>query len=584
MGNRSVDQGRVELFMENGIKFYEVLVDIDPGEKVYINLSSEDHQIIGTHTFSVILDGDGEIYEYDENNNEFHEEIEVNHIPELNAEIPVAQVGRTAPLSILISIEDPDGDISLDLLDLHLTGPRGREYVPMLNWTNGNTTSMEAEYIFIPPWNATLGFHSFDVRYQDPRGSYDRVDLGPSIKVINQDPEVNGNLTSTEIERGGVVVVDIEWMDLDTPDGSLETDIYAERPQGSKLTPSATTQTSNWSASCTFLLPAEEETMTWSIHAAVLDRDGGGGGWSSLVRTFNRAPTLEIVNGTGSSITRLESAKFVIRYSDPEGLPSESIEMNVYGPEGSPSPSMVFDTAFNLRSDESMEIEVPGYNLLLGSYTVELTYKDDEDEGGEIIVASAFEVYNIIPEIESVYISYPHGEGIFGEAFKRSTSTTLTVNTADPDSMGTGAEVQGRIFFGDGEFDRDLFFDQRGEGTFTTRISTDGTWPLGDYGLELMAIDPDGESTWFNVTTAFVLDAEKPFLNTGEVFVGLDMTATAEVSLGQGPGATTASDVYVLLHDKSGNLLVEGPLTDPNGIGLWKGTFGIPDLPATGRV
>jgi hypothetical protein len=583
-GNRSVEQGKVEFFMEGDVQFHDVLVDIDPGEKVYINLSSEDHQIIGVHTFKAVLDADNEVWEFDEKNNEFEVELRVNSMPEIDVSIPITHVGRTDPLPIMISIQDLDGDISLDLLEMKIFGPKGREYDAVLNWTNENTTSMEAEYHFIPPWNASLGFHSLDVRYKDLKGSFDTVDLGPSIRVENQDPVVQGNLSVTEIERGGIVVVDVEWMDMDTPDGSLELEVYGERPQGSKLSPDQVLEISNWSASYSFHLKAEETTMTWTFYAKVLDRDGGGGEWSDLVRTYNRAPTMEILNGTGSSITRLESAHFVLLYSDPEGQPSERIEINVFGPVGSPLANVVFSTEFNMRSDEAMELDIPGYNLRLGSYTMDITYRDDEDEGGEIIIPSAFEVLNILPSIESVYISYPHGEGVFGETFKRSTSTSLTVHVADHDSVGTGASVQGRIFYLNGEFDRDLFFDQRGEGTFITRIATDGTWPVGNFGLELVATDPDGASTWFNVTNIFFVDADTPFFNTGDVFLKLDMNATAEVSLGKGPGATSASEVYVLLFGASGNLLIEELLTDPAQIGIWTGTFSISDTPATGSV
>ncbi len=583
-GNRSVEQGKVELYMEGGVKFYDELVDIPPGGKIYLNISSDEYQIIGTHLFSVVLDIDNEVWEYDEKNNEFESILEVNNIPELDVNLPKTQIGRTDPLQIQVSIEDQDGDVSLEMLEIIITDPLGLTYTPVLNWTNSNTTSLEATYLFIPPWNASLGFHSLEVNYIDHWGSYDSVDLGPSIKVVNLDPTVIGDLSHSVIERGGLVELNLTWVDPDTPDGSLELDVYAERPSGTKLSPLESHMISNWSAIYVFKIPPGDPTLTWSFHARAVDRDNGDGSWSDLVRSYNRPPLLEILNGTGSRITRLGSAVFVIQYTDPEGLPSESIEATVYGPLGSPYASVVHSSDFNLISGGVMELEIHGKDLLLGNYSLELKYEDDENDGDELQISSAFEVYNLVPEIESVYINYPHGPGVFGETFLRSTSTTLTVSVNDLDSIGSGPIVQGWVYSADGEYEKELFFDKRGEGSFNIRVSTDGNWPLGSYDLELKVTDPDGEVAWFNVTAVFKLDADTPFLNTGEVFIDINNNASIEVSLGKGPGATLPSEVYILLYSSSGDLMVQGRIEDPADIGIWTGVYQVDGTPATGSV
>ncbi|MGA1872276.1 MAG: TIGR03790 family protein [Thermoplasmatota archaeon] len=583
-GNRSVEQGTVVFYMEGDARFHQELVDLPVGGKVEINLSSRDHPIIGRHTFTVVLDPEDEVWEYDEKNNEIEAELEVNHVPVLEVSLPETTVIRTEPLKIMITIEDLDGDVSLDLLGFELIGPYGREYTPVLNWSSDNTTSMEAEYHFVPPWDAALGFYSLEAYYKDPRGSFSKEDLGPSVRVKNADPVVWGNLTIDQMDRGGSLYVNISWFDADTPDGSLEIEIFSEIPSGGKMMPAGIIATSNWSSTVRFDIPADESSGTWTFTARVMDRNGGGSEWSGYLRSVNRPPILEVVNGTGSRVTRLNSARFVLVYSDPEGQASGSILAKVYGPQGAASAGVVFSEEFDLPSDDAFELLVPTGSLPLGNYTLMFEYEDDEGEGGELTIPSAFTVYNIKPAVESLYITYPHGEGIYGETFLRSRSVTLTMSVMDLDSAGRGLTVTGRVLSADGSVDEEVFFDLRGEDTFISKLTTASSWPLGGYGIEITVRDPDGELVVHEVDLLFVLDAEAPFLQTGELFYDLNSNATVEVTFGTGPGATHPRTLEVHLYSTEGELLAWAGLVDAGGSGLWKASVPMSEAPEIGNL
>ncbi|MBN1538873.1 MAG: TIGR03790 family protein, partial [Candidatus Thermoplasmatota archaeon] len=321
-GNRPVEQGAVRFFMEGTALFHEEIMDIPAGGKVEIDLSSTDHPIVGKHTFTVLLDPDNNVWEYDEKNNRIEAYLEVNAVPRLEIELPSTRVVRTEPFSIMVSIQDPDGDISPGNLEFLITGPTGENYTPLLNWTNGNTTMFMAEYLFIPPWDAAIGFHSLEIRYTDPRGSFDLQDLGPSIRVVNAEPSVLGSLPLELVERGGGIDLNITWSDPDTPDGMLDLEVFAESSSGGKRSLSEMVMTSNWSATCSYMIPSVEPSGTWTFTANVRDRNGDGASWSGYIRSYNRPPTLEVISGTGSIVTRLSSARFTLGYEDPEGLPS----------------------------------------------------------------------------------------------------------------------------------------------------------------------------------------------------------------------------------------------------------------------
>ncbi|MGA1792828.1 MAG: TIGR03790 family protein [Thermoplasmatota archaeon] len=583
-GNRSIEQGKVVFLMEGTAQFHEELVDIPVGGKVEINLSSNDHSIKGKYNFTVVLDPDNEQWEYDEKNNRIEAFLEVNHVPLLTVELPRTQIIRTDPLSIFVTIEDLDGDVSLDLLDFEIIGPLGLEYTPSLNWSNENSTLMEAEYLFVPPWDATLGFHSLEVAYRDVRGSFDIEDFGPAIRVLNAYPTVSGNFSLTEVERGGIIELNLTWSDADTPDGSLDLEVFARGSSGVRIDPAEFVRSTNWTTAVLFNIPAEELAGKWTVTAKVLDRNGGGDEWSGIVRSFNRHPTLEVLNGTGSRVTRLQSARFVLLYKDPEGLPSGPIKASVYGPEGSTSASVVFTKELDLASSEAVELFVPAAALLLGNYSLILEYEDDEGDGGTLTTTSAFTVYNIVPHVESFYITYPYGEGVYGESFYRSRSVTLTMTVTDMDSIGWGLSATGNILHSDGTVMSELFFDLRGEDTFIAKVFTESGWPLGEYGIHITVRDQDGETAQYDVPLLFILDAESPFLQTGELFFDLKGNATVEATFGTGPGATSVRSVRAFIYSDTGEILGTVDLLDSSHSGFWKGIVGLQEDPVSGDL
>ncbi|MEA3558307.1 MAG: TIGR03790 family protein, partial [Candidatus Thermoplasmatota archaeon] len=342
-GGRAVEQGMVQLFMEGDAKFKEVLVDMEPGETLYLNISSEEEQILGQHEFTAVLDVNDEVWEYDEKNNEFSENLTVNHRPEMSVNVPTSEVRRTDKIGISFNITDLDLDLSTDGIDILITGPGGALLYPTLEYSSLSGSLLTAEYSHTPVWNATLGFYSMEVTYTDPQGSFVYQKLFGSFKVINYDPSLSGNITTENVHRGGYVTVELLWSDPDTPDGSLVLSSFAEDPMGSKIEPENIIPGSAFNTSVIYHIPPDFPAQTWVFSAMVQDKNGGYAEWSSLLRTFNREPSIEVLSGTGSRITRLESVSFSIKYSDPEGQASEELNIIVFGPEGSPSTTIIYD-------------------------------------------------------------------------------------------------------------------------------------------------------------------------------------------------------------------------------------------------
>ncbi|MBN1540007.1 MAG: hypothetical protein JW939_07670, partial [Candidatus Thermoplasmatota archaeon] len=161
---------------------------------------------------------------------------------------------------------------------------------------------------------------------------------------------------------------------------------------------------------------------------------------------------------------------------------------------------------------------------------------------------------------------------------------TLTMNVLDLDGTGAGLIVRGIIRSTDAEFEKEVFFDLKGEDTFFTRVYTDGSWPLGDYDIEVTVRDQDGARTFHQVPLLFVLDAEPPFLQTSELYLALDMNASVEVTFGKGPGATSPGSVTVFLYSKAGDLIASAVLLDSNGTGLWASIIPLNAVPVSGNL
>jgi len=583
-GKRPVEEAVVEFYMEGSVKFHEEVVDIQPNSTIFINISSEDHPILGRHIFSMRMDpGDG-VWEYDEKNNLIEANLTVNTPPEVEVEYPYITVDRTSSLPFNFSIRDPDGDISLDHLELWIEGPGGIEYDLELVETTGSGSIVEYGFNFTPPWDAHLGFYSLYGTYTDPAGSFFEVDLTAGFKVLNTRPEVSAEFSLEEVPRGEQLVLNITWNDPDTPDGSLELEVYGERAQGGKLIPAEEISVSNFSSSCIFRLPANDPTQTWTFTAEVKDRDSETAVWTDIIRSYNRKPTLEVLSGSGARVTRLQEAEFVVRYEDPEGMGSGSIIFSVHGPTGSPGASVHFSTELRIGSGEAVSVKVPARDLPIGNYTLLVTYRDDENLGGELTVWDAMEVYNMIPSIRNVFITYPFGEGPAGETFDRGGSATLTITVDDPDSQGWGLNVNGRVGNSDEGTENEVFFDQRGEGTYIARLSTGSDWKLGTYELEVRVEDVDGGKNSTIIERIFVLDAQMPFFQSADAFIDLASNTTVEISLGSGLGSTKPIEVRIMFYNRSGELILDGTVEDPYSTGIWTGSFHLDDVPYHGSV
>ncbi|MFO8052303.1 MAG: TIGR03790 family protein [Thermoplasmatota archaeon] len=579
-GGRTVEQGKVKLYMEGGILFHERTLDLGPNETIHINISSEDAPILGPHRFRAELDPDDEVWEYDETNNEIVKNLTVNHRPELDISISTNEVRRTESLRFFINITDMDMDPSTDRLDLVIEGPGGDIMEPELVSFTGEQEILSAVYSFSPPWNSTLGFYSVRGHYTDPEDSYDEEVLFGAFKVVNFVPSLIGSITSDDVPRGGQVDIELEWDDPDTPDGSLEMEAHAEDPMGSEIDPDEIRYGSNHNATLIFSIPPEYPARTWQFFALVQDKDGGYAEWSSLLRTYNREPTLEVLEGVGSSITRLEQATFRIRYTDPEGQPSDGVSVTAYGPEGAPSTTVIYQEDHDLRSNEELELRISGFGLQPGNYTLEIEYSDDQSLGDILVLPSALEIVNMPPTFENITVNYPLGEGEPGGILMRGESITFTLTGMDPDGSGDPLEVSGHLIRGSQKIS--VRFDARGSSAYGSRVSTDGSWDVGEYSLSVELVDADGAVVRKVFAPIFHLDAEMPTFQFGEVRVDLNLSADIEVILGKAIGATEPTMVEAYFLDINGSGIIETALSGQSDI--WTGHVQLERRPETVNI
>lgn len=580
-GGRDVEEGLVRFFMEGRTLFHEETVSIRSGETILINISSEDEPILGHHEFTVEMDPPDEVWEFDEKNNVIIRNLSIDRRPELEVLLDRGEISRTETVEILVNITDPDLDMVLDGLDIHLEGPSGQIHTPELISEKVVGENLEAVFHFTPLWNFTLGFYSLEARYTDPQGSFAADILFGALKVINALPTLNGSLDEDEVERGGTVDVLLNWEDPDTPDGGLQLLSYLEDSAGEKLEPSLLNFTGNYTATVTFQLPPEKFSQTWVFHSSVEDDDGGLSEWTSLIRSYNRPPVLNILNGTGSNITRLGSVVFSMEFIDPEGQRSDDINIRVFGPEGSPGAVLVYDDDHILESGEVMDLTISGFGLGLGNYTLEIDFSDDQDLGATLSIPSAFTVYNLDPVYEGISMKYPSGEGSMGQTFMRGSSTTMTLSCFDPDGSGDPLEVTGSLVHnGTGEA-IPLRFETRGSTVYNTKASTDGNCELGGYHLEVDIKDRDGASIHINIADVFFIDSEQPFFQFGEMFIDLNLTSDVEVVLGYEFGSTMPSNVIVHLIDGNGTLYDSLQLVSRGGLNIWIGEFSLESIPAS---
>ncbi|MFW3146559.1 MAG: TIGR03790 family protein [Thermoplasmatota archaeon] len=583
-GNRNVEQGVVELYIDGVAKIHEELVDLAPNGTYNISISSTDQpEIFGSHVFTMKLDPGDEIMEYDEYNNNIEVELSVNQLPNLDLWTSEDEVSRTSTKVLELNLADPDGDLSLDNLDIYIEDPSKDRIEPEIDVTFDDGNFLTADVLLTPGWDAKLGFYSVRALYTDPNGSWSGKDLIASFKVVNAQPEITGELHPQEASRGSVVFLNVTWQDPDTPQEPLTVSGSAESALGGDLEPVSVDVIDSNNASLMFILPPEELSQTWTFVAMVLDRDGGKDAWTGTLRSVNRAPSAELLEVVYDNITRLMSNNIFLKYSDPEGQRSDMFRVTISGPVNSPSNLVIYDEEYTLSSGEELMVSIPGSGLGLGSYSLTVKYRDDEGLGSTLSVPSVFDVINIPPELMEVTITHSSGERMPVEVM-RGDALTITASVRDQDSTGSQMQVEGKLVSNLTGTQQDVLFDQRGEGTFLGRLTTDIGWLLGSYDLQISVTDRDGAVVMEMLQEVMVLDADKPFVLSAEVFVDLNLTAEAEVILGTGLGSTSPGTVFITLYDGNGTFVGESLLLLDQTGNIWSAVFDVSGEPVSGNI
>ncbi len=581
-GNNDVVDGKVELFIE-GDSIWKDNVDIPAHGDLIINISSDDEPIAGNHEFSVVLNGDASILEYDTRNNLFVGNLTVNSIPDLNLDIERTSLRRTEVLNITATIKDEDRDISFDNLDLLVESPYGRKFVPDLITSDLGDQVVDYHISFTPPWNASLGFYSLRGTYTDPDGSFSTSILSSSFRVLNYGPSLLGKIGSLDVERGGTFMVNLTWDDPDTPDGDLEVTMHGSDALGGRLEPSGFTNISSHQGQFEFTIPADEGSGNWMLSAEVRDRDDAIATWSETIRTFNLPASMFLIYGGGMTITRLEDATFTIGYSDPEGLPSSSISVLVVGPTGSGGGTPILEKDIELGDGENHTIKVDGKGLAIGDYTLRVDYQDDEREGGTLTISPIFTVIPIAPEISIPVVTYGGSNGDPGGSYLRGDSISFYVPIEDKDGGTLPLDVEAYLIRPDGG-SIDVFLEARGNNEYRTRISTDGSWGIGPYSLNVEVIDGDGQNATLFQEVLFVLDADLPLFDQGEVYVRLNSNFTCTTSIQSFPSSSRPVSVTLFLFDENGTEAASIDLLEEGGFGSWKGEGTVIAAPEAGSL
>ncbi len=568
-GNNDVEKGKVELFLDGG-SIWNEKVTIPAGEDLIINITSEEEPIAGTHEFTLILNGDASIWEYDPSNNEFKEILTVNSVPELSMEIERSSLSRTEVLNITVSVTDPDSDISLNNLYLSIEDPLGRESEPESVSEEIGEGSTTYAMRFIPPWNATQGFYSVSGTYTDPNGSFSREILFSAFRVLNHEPSLTGEISLQEVPRGDSFRVNLTWEDPDTPDGALEISMHASNSLGKRIEPDDFVRTSDNTGFYNITIPARENSGSWILSAEVKDRDGSAAEWSETMRTYNLPPEMILVEGSGQNITRLEDASFTLGYTDPEGLASDGISAMVVGPMEGGGGTTVLERELELDDGDEASLTVDGSGLAIGRYVLRVDYQDDEREGGTLTVDPLFNVLPIAPNISGPMVSYQGSQGEPGGSFLKGESISFSVEAEDPDGGVVPLSVEGVLISPEGE-EREVFLESRGGNIFRARITTDGTWETGPYSLMIYAIDSDGQNDTYFEEILFILEAEYPVFDQGEIRIFSNRTFTAEVTIQSFQSSSVPVKIALYMLDENGSELGRFDLLEEGGFGSWQG-------------
>ncbi len=572
--------GKVELFMD-GSKLETYDISLASKELRYINISYKDEpQILGPHEFKVVLNSDGAVWEMDPYNNEETRSISVNRLPQVILDIGASELRRTEQVNITALLTDEDGGIVTDRFDLIVKDPYGNELRPNLSYVIDSGASLLANFTFVPEWNASLGFYTVTARYTDEHGSYDDELLYGAFKVMNSQPELEGHFVSDEIMRGSNATLSLSWADPDTPDGNLTVQATTISSMGDTIRPNQEVLTSDRSGLLSFELPSFERSRNWEFKATAVDRDGAQASWTGVVQTNNGFPILE-VGGLGKEITRLSTTTFTIRFTDPEGQPPNKLEAKLIGPEGEENLETVLNKELSGRSGEELELPISSSGLLVGNYTLEVIYEDDENEGSVFRQPGALKLINILPKIGEVRVIYPEGEGSPGEKVMRGSSFSIKVPVVDSDGDLWTLRPSAMLTDPQGAALKELSFEPRPDQTLHVRVSVGTSWSIGPYGLDLVVMDKDGGTDNITVRTIVIVDAPTPVLLSAKATIDVNMTCTLEVVLTPVTGSSLPVAAEAVLEDRNGSLVGSGTLAGDMSGTIWTAVFNVTEVPAT---
>ncbi|MDG6225580.1 MAG: TIGR03790 family protein [Candidatus Thermoplasmatota archaeon] len=560
-GLSPVKNGLVELFMD-GILVDSMRIDIAPGSSLSLEygFSRIGPHMQGVHDLEAVLNSDASFLEYDPNNNFHTSRVRVNTIPSVSIITDRVDVYRTGSVIFDVTVMDPDGDMENGSLALDIGSPPQEipdaELIEAVH--RGNVSSFR--YELIVPYDAMTGLYTVKATYTDPQGSRASGLLdGGSFRVLNALPTLLGFLNVTEVNRGTPFSIDLAWYDPDTPDGNLTVKTTLIGSTQRRIHLESPMRTSNNTGSYTIYIPVEYPSQTWNISSEAVDADGAVGTWYSEIRTVNGAPFISIITSPPFEVTRLDVLNISFTYNDPEGLQPEDLNLEVIEiSEDDITAALLSDRPRPVSGSEYASSLNCRY-LPVGTYSIVITAKDDENAVDRMELHDALKVVNIPASILNLTVahsSYPSGV-IF-----RGSYVTVTVEAVDPDDAGFGPRLTGHVE-AEGFASREFQMEKKGGNIYSGRIATGNDWPVGPYSIRIEAIDDMLELTTMVSEAAFRLDARMPEPLASSLMIYPNGSYIASAEFGLVSGGSRIVEAYLDMIDAEGREfrieLEEGP-------------------------
>ncbi len=509
--------------------------------------------ISGVNELSIVINSNSMIRDHNESNNRYDGIIIINTIPEIDLFVGSPEVNRTSSIELVINVDDVDELAVPAGANLTMIGPDEVVYVPTFDDVSGTAADANLTYLFTVPWDAPIGFYDVSLSYKDTNGSWDEMHVERALLVLNNAPCMNGSLSHDEIERGGTFTVDLEWSDVDTPDGSLTLLLEVEGSMMGPIDPYSTSIGSH-NGTYDYMVPPAMDSQDISIEAKVYDRDGSYATWETSLSTFNKPPNGTIKGGP-FNVSRLDEASYTLIYSDPEGQPTRSAQVSLWGPKGKETEAVAETHRLSLEHLEEYGLTINCSELELGVYDLIFTYEDDEWADGLLTMEDALTVHNILPAIGDTALEYLLSDVEIGSDILRGDEVTVRVAVEDLDSPGFGLYLDGALIGPDGEALRDLTFSKRGSSLFEFDLRTDMNWPFGRYSLELTLTDDQMGTDHVVIEDIFALYNEAPDVSHVSVSLEEDGSVLVELLISSGAGGSLPESVTVELSDGNGTIV-----------------------------